>query len=285
MVSFPALIPPRGSPLPVALSVFIDLGKTGGRLEGHDTSRTTHSQQSTERHWKDSPRASWFLEGVWQRQGREVCGRAPPAPTPAPHTTPTGLKLSRRGAPGWEGEVGGTERVHWKGIWGSVRSAWGGEEERSTGKGTVRRHPWPALCPLLPAQALSRGTHWVLALGPSRTLTVPASGMACPPPLSPSTSWGPRLLPCLCSLPSACYSVRSTLQSSWPRGACHPVSSARSQLPAGAGLTPTHLGVTTWGAGQCGGPGGCGSSPSVPRPPHPLGSALACECGAGRRWH
>lgn len=111
-----------------------------------------------------------------------------------------------------------------------------------------------------------------------------ASGTACPPPLCLIHFLGTPAPPLFrCSPPSARYSVGPTLLSSWPHGACHPLSSARSQVPAGAGLTPTHLGVTTWGAGQCGGPGGRGSSPSVPRRPPPPGSAPACGCGAGRR--
>lgn len=64
-------IPPSSSALPIAPSVFINLGRTGEGLEGHGASRTTHSQQSTEqRTGRTAPGASWLLAGVWWRQGR-----------------------------------------------------------------------------------------------------------------------------------------------------------------------------------------------------------------------
>lgn len=65
----------------------------------------------------------------------------------------------------------------------------------------------------------------------------------------------------------------------------HPsLGSLGGQLPVGAGPTPAHLGITTWGAGQTRGQGGCGGPSSAPRPPRSPGSAPACGCDAGRKW-
>ena len=85
--------------------------------------------------------------------------------------------------PPWAGGVGcvelGALRVHALSLGICLE-----EREREKHRKTDTQEPpppWPALCSRPPAQALSRGAHWGLALGPSR---IQASSMACPPHLS-----------------------------------------------------------------------------------------------------
>ena len=191
--SFPIVHPtvtPQRCPLPlppahhwpIALSVFIDLGKSGGELEGHDTSGTTHSQRSAEQRagWT-SPGASPGFKGVVAATGEGSPvdmphqpldeGRAWGCPTltPVPCATPTRLTLSSRGQPRGRGTGKRSERVRGKTVWGSMCSAsasarGGGGERSSQGRGTVRRYPWPALClcseSRLSAVVPTQSSHW-----------------------------------------------------------------------------------------------------------------------------
>lgn len=157
------------------------------------------------------------------------------------------------------------------------RNAQGEEQSRGTLARTVPRSQ-------LRLSAADRA-HWVLALGPSRILTVPAVPSPCWP-LSRLLLPEPWTLPSICALcprPSVLWGPPRLALGHM--GAQHPLSSLRNHLLLrGAGPTPTYLGITSWRAGQLRGPGGCGGPSSALRPPHPLGSAPAFGCGAGKRW-
>lgn len=93
----PSALPPAHH-WPIALSVFIDLGETGGgALEGHDTSGTTHSQRSAEQRARTASGASSAsrvaVAATGEREPLWACPASPwvraepggcPSPTPAP---------------------------------------------------------------------------------------------------------------------------------------------------------------------------------------------------------
>lgn len=263
LVSFPQVTPipstliPHPCPLalppahhwPIALSVFIDLGETGGgALEGHDTSGTTHSQRSAEQRARRtasgaSSASRVAVAATGEREPLWACPaspwvRAEPGGCPAPpqrHAPSRGQPRGEgRGEKGLKGSMGRESA----GQCSRPQHLPGVEEERSAqGRGTVRRHPG-----LPSAPAPSHGCRRRRPLGPvTGPLSDPYGARSHQPLLAPPSSAPPRTLappfhPC--SLPSALCSMGSAPLSSWPHTARHPLSSPRSHLSGDTGLPP-----------------------------------------------
>lgn len=165
-----------------------------------------------------------------------------------------------------------------------ICQGWRGRQKR-TGKRDSQEAPRLALYPCsqsrLSAMMPTGSGHWIL-LESSRSLQSPAPAGPLLTPLPRTLAPAFHLCP-LCS--ALCSLGPRTPLSSWPCQAGRPLSSPRRHPPGGTGPTHTHLGITTGGAGQSGGLGGCGGPSSALRPPPPRGSAPAFGYGAGTRWH
>lgn len=199
--SFPIVDPtvtPQPCPLPllpahhwpIALSVFIDLGKSGGELEGHNTSRTTHSQQSAEqRAGRTFPGASPGFTGVVAVTGDGSPvdmlhqplgeGRAWGVPRSHPSAmchTDMSQTLQQRPAPGYRGWGRGVNESVGRKSGGQCtqpRHLPGMEGEREAHREGEQSGGTPGLpCAQAPSQGSQQRCPLGLCNGPSGILTV-----------------------------------------------------------------------------------------------------------------